>query len=333
MLFLCKSKSFCAQFAALFHHALQFKPIIMFSLFITAVTLVFAGGPTAIEPAEASSTPQDSLNRVDAVLPSEYGEVIYRINEDSPKQLYIIGISHRSPESGKNNDDTVRTQAEIFRIGEWLNRNNGLELLLPEGYFGSRKDFNASDAFSAGLDTVRLHEELADESRFINAEMLLLEHYDMRASQVENRKIYDAVLSSLEKLRKDDLDLSSEAKLDELHFLQDVRTAMLLQNIPDVIENELVNGTIRRSSAMFTIGLNHVQDIIRYLDENPVNINVPEAVTSEIEDYRAELDLIKKGYGITIIIPRTLADNARLLQVMNLDRIQVAQGDTAAVVH
>ncbi|MFO7607555.1 MAG: hypothetical protein R6W72_14795 [Desulfurivibrionaceae bacterium] len=266
-------------------------------------------------------------------LLAEYGQVIYRVNEDSPKQLYIIGISHRNPASGRNNSDTVRTQAEIFRIGEWLNRYKDLELLLPEGYFikNSRLFNKASDPNNNLSDNVQLHERLADESHFVNAEMLLMESFDMRASQVEDRNIYKAVRSSLNNLKTGDLDkLSPRQKLAELKFLQELRTAKLLQNIPDVIESELRNGTIRNSFAMFTIGLNHVTHIIRYLDENPFSIDAPKD-HANLNDFNAELDLLKKGYGITIILPRTLANNAELLETMNLTRIQLASKEAETI--
>lgn len=65
-------------------------------------------------------------------MPAEYGDIIFRINPHSPKQLYIVGISHQDPNSGANNSTTVQTQMEIFRIGEWLKANRRLDLLLPE---------------------------------------------------------------------------------------------------------------------------------------------------------------------------------------------------------
>ncbi len=307
------------------------KPQFPAAIALFAATALIALSIGLINPGKGAAQPL--VNNSVPDLLAEYGQVIYRVNEDSPKQLYIIGISHRNPTTGRNNGDTVRTQAEIFRIGEWLNRHKDLELLLPEGYFlkNSRLFNKASDPNNNLSDNVQLHKRLADENHFVNAEMLLMESFDMRASQVEDRNIYKAVRSSLKNLKVDDLDkLSPRQRLAELKFLQEIRTAKLLQNIPDVIESELRNGTIRNSFAMFTIGLNHVTHIIRYLNENPFSIDAPEDLAN-LNDFNAELDLLKKGYGITIILPRTLANNAELLEAMNLTRIQMASKEAVTI--
>jgi hypothetical protein len=325
MLFSHTPRSSNAQSAAALQGCFKRKPLTTIAFFAAAALIAFSAGLLNTGAAAAKPTGNNPVTEPMPLL-AEYGEVIYRVNEDSPKQLYIIGISHRNPATGQNNSDTIRTQAEIFRIGEWLNRYKGLELLLPEGYFikNSRLFNAASDPHEILYDNVQLHKKLADENHFVNAEMLLMEYFDMRASQVEDRNIYNAVRSSLENLQVDDPDnLSPRQRLAELKFLQELRTAKLLQNIPDVIESELRNGTIQNSFAMFTIGLNHVTHIIRYLDENPFSIDAPEDLAN-LNDFNAELDLLKKGYGITIILPRTLANNAELLEAMNLNRIQMA---------
>ena len=265
-------------------------------------------------------------------MPLEYGKVIYRINENSPKQLYIIGISHRDPETGRNGSTTIQTQADIFRIGEWLHRNRELQLLLPEGYFSAAETCPpvlAQDS-SSRLDSYLLRQKLADESRFVNAEMLLKENCRLRVSQVEDRSIYDAVFQSLRNLKTTGTAQSSpQERLAQLQYLQEVRTAVLLQKIPAIIDNELNNGRIHNQSAMFTIGLNHLQDIVRYFENNAIQINSPEASRMQPADpYTAELNLLKTGFGVTIIIPRTLADDRRLLQMTNLDRILLAYGRT-----
>lgn len=285
----------------------------------------------------SSAADQDIILPDYPVMPSKYGEIIYRINEKSPKQLYIIGISHRDPGNGVNDGNTVQTQAEIFRIGEWLNRNLNLELLLPEGYFVEKKDYSpaltpmeeAGDDLPVSLlNNVLLLEKLADETRFVNAEMLLMEQFNMPASQVEDRKIYNAVYQCLGELREKRFERLPPAEMIvELEYLQDIRTAALLQKIPEVIEDELQNRTIRNPSALFTIGLNHIQDILHYLEKNKILIDALPHDLNHLQNYRdAELNLLTSGYGVTIIIPRTLADNRGLLQMTNLDRILLADG-------
>jgi hypothetical protein len=53
-------------------------------------------------------------------IPVEYGEIIYRFNEKSPNQIFIIGIRHRDALTCLNGDNTSRVQAEAYKIGDWL---------------------------------------------------------------------------------------------------------------------------------------------------------------------------------------------------------------------
>jgi hypothetical protein len=269
-------------------------------------------------------------------MPLEYGEVIYRINAKSPKQLYIIGISHRDPDSGTNNGTTVQTQMEIFRIGEWLKKNQQLNLLLPEGYFKGKKTspsdlqaaLQAINPFHPGkLENSFLQEKLAADKPFINAEMLLMEHHSIRACQVEDRKTYDAVRTSLGKLKTAKAQPSDSAdNIAELRYLQEVRTAQLLQNIPSVIEDEFHNGSIGNRTALFTIGLNHIKDIFRYIENDGISIVPPSASNIQPDILKTKLNLLKTGYGVTIIIPRTLANDRKLLKMTDIDQILLADG-------
>lgn len=302
--------------------ALLTTALFCFLLFLTATS----------DPASASRATNASLLPDEGAIPSEYGEIVYRTNSNSPKMLYIIGISHRNAASRMNTANTVQTQMEIFRIGEWLNRKMALDLLLPEGYFNQRTDYFPQTVSSTGQapisqpDLLLLQARLADETSFVNAEMLLMEQFNMHASQVEDRKIYNAVRSGLGKLNAGNDERLAAAGWAELHYLQQLRTAVLLQNIPAAIEDKLLTGKIRNHSALFTIGLNHLQDIIRYLEEDTIRIEAPSPAASQFDGYQAELNLVRQGYNITIIIPRTLADDRRLLQMTNLDRYLPAKG-------
>ena len=68
-------------------------------------------------------------------MPAEYGDVVYQLNPEKPDQVFIIGISHRDSLTLANDANTSNVQAEVYRIGEWCIRNEGVELLLPEGFF------------------------------------------------------------------------------------------------------------------------------------------------------------------------------------------------------
>lgn len=258
-------------------------------------------------------------------LPEQYGSIIYRVNEQASGQLFIVGISHRDAENQVNHHNTPKVQLEIFRIGEWLHRNLDMELLLPEGYFSGEPGGSCCKEHgrAAKMDPDLLYARLADDARFVNAEMLLTEQFVMHTAQVEDRPLYNAVCTCLGELtKKSCAPMHMTAKLDELQYLQGMRTARMLQKIPAAIEAKLNEGTIRKPSAMMTIGLNHIQDIIRFLEQNTVTITPPDQGSDQLESYSAEIDLLRKGYGITVIIPRTLADDRPLLQATHLDHFR-----------
>jgi hypothetical protein len=304
------------------------KPLLGTSLVICTLLVLSTSGSIVASP-EHSHDPAGFLD-----MPAEYGDAIFRINPHSPKQLYIIGISHRDPNSGANNSTTVRTQMEIFRIGEWLKENRRLDLLLPEGYFAAGKSISspspsanhASKQLPPVLDNAYLQESLAADSPGVNAEKLLMQHYNLHASQVEDRMIYNAVRSSLGKLKTagDGSDEIADI-IAELIYLQEVRTAQLLQNIPGVIEYEYLRGAVGNRSALLTIGLNHIKDIIRYIENEEIYIESPSGIQSD--SLTSTLNLLQRGYGITIIIPRTLADDHKLLRMTNIDRILLTDGE------
>ncbi len=131
-------------------------------------------------------------------IPEGLGKVIFQIPGNGDKEVYIIGQSHRSAISGANGTHTVKAQAELYRIGEWLVQNENVRLLLPEGFFKrspavSIKKASLSDSDpvkAAPLDDQTLEEKLADTNVFVNADMLLKANFDIQLQQVEEPEIY-----------------------------------------------------------------------------------------------------------------------------------------------
>jgi hypothetical protein len=261
-----------------------------------------------------------------AALPPEYGEVIYCCNEKSPNQLFIIGMSHRDAVSRLNGLNTSRVQAEVYKLGEWLIQNRGLELLLPEGFFkkkppAAQKMVRTADqkgSHPAPLDLKILEEKLSDTTSFINAEMLLMKNYHLQTEQVEDPKWYDAVARFIRKLVSSDNSSDYYLVKSELDYLQERRTAAMLQEIPGIIDAEYQQGSIKGKKAFFTIGMSHLHKIIKYLDENKIRIYSPLAGSNKNGDYVADLNLLRENFGVFIIIPRTLADDQRILEINHL---------------
>jgi len=263
-------------------------------------------------------------------IPVEYGEVIYRSNEKSLNQIFIIGIGHRDPLTYLNGNNTSRVQVEVYKIGDWLIRNQGSELLLPEGFFKStsakigKKNINAPERETSctPLDMKVLEERLSDNKTYVNAEMLLKENHPLRLRQVEDKDLYDAVRTDIFKLvscRGNASDYSSVKS--ELDYLQEKRTAAMLQKIPKIVDEEFRQGNIKSKKAIFTVGMLHLHKIITYLNENRIKIYAPLLTPNGSEDYIAELNLQKENFGVSVILPRTLADDQKILEINQLDKI------------
>lgn len=262
-------------------------------------------------------------------LSPDRGEVVFTCNQRSPNQIYIIGMGHRDTLTHANGSNTMKSQIEVYRIGEWLIQKEGLELLLPEGFFSKEASDEKKDLIKTAasvnskivsFDTKTLEEKLGQENVYINAEMLLMESHSIKSKQVEDINLYNAARENINLLEKygDDTFESLYIK-SGLDYLQEKRTAVMLQNIPVVIDREYSAGRIKSKKAIFTIGLSHISGIIKYLKQNKIEIISP--AFTQYEDYLSGVKLLENDFGVTIIIPRSLADNRELLKLTRLDAI------------
>jgi hypothetical protein len=263
--------------------------------------------------------------------PAQYGEVIYQTNEKGPHQLYIIGTAHRDSLTCLNGSLTPRVQAEVYKIGEWLIDQRGIELLLPEGFFknGSKKvskekaqAVRAKKRSPEGMDIKTLEERLSTNKTYVNAEMLLIRDHSLRVQQIEEKGLYDAVGNGISKFVNSGKDLCDyTAQKSELDYLQERRIAAILQNIPERIDEEFRQGNIHDRKALFTIGMSHLPRIIKYLNEKRITIPSPLPPSNKSDDGLGELNLLKGNFGVSILIPRTLADDREILKLNGLDKI------------
>ncbi len=232
-------------------------------------------------------------------FPAELGEVIYSRRGEPGRHIFIIGQNHRSSVSGLSNTGTLSCQSEIYRIGEWLIANHQLGLLLPEGFFAdneglTRTEKGSWDTPAKRLDEQKLQALLSETSRFVNADQLLSSHYGLCLGQVENVDLYQKIRTLLFQYR----DRADRRTLRDIHSLQHARTYLLLDNIPEVVEEAYLAGLTPNHSAMFTIGLAHIEDIMELLQDK----NGPKP------------ELFDQGYGITIIIPKSQTSNRLISQ-------------------
>ncbi len=294
--------------------------LFLFSSFIFFLFLIQLLAPARVQ-ADPKNTQGQGDQTVTLSLPSSYGRVVYSYNATSPNTVYVIGISHRDSRNRLNGSDTVKTQAEVYKIGEWLNRTRNLNLLLPEGFFGAPDTHNDPGQVRPGpaLDDDALVKTLANTSHFINAEMLLMEQFHMLACQVENQRLYNDVLNLVFKLEETHDDPAAALSLKmQIDRLQEKRTAAILQNIPTVIETEFQEGMIKNKNALFTIGLNHIATIINYLKNNTVHSQPHLSAVSSKNGSCDGMNLKNKGFGVIVIIPRTLLQDREVMRMTNL---------------
>ncbi|MBE0574603.1 MAG: hypothetical protein IH613_01775 [Desulfuromonadales bacterium] len=242
-----------------------------------------------------------------ADLPVEFGAVVFQVNHDAPTQLFIIANSHRSVVTGANGADTLQAQIETFRIGEWLIRRRQVALLLPEGFFGSWTVAEPAAISDVGFDGATLTRWLADTSGFVNAEMLLHEHYGVDLEQIEDRELYRNVRESLSAGSDAVGDLGSVIG-GRLEYFQKCRSAAILQGVPAVLAHANRRGHGAPASAMLTIGLGHLGDIIEFIESGEIHIPAMRTGGADLPAVQVPLDLFKSPTGITVIVPHSLLE-------------------------
>jgi hypothetical protein len=228
----------------------------------------------------------------------------------------------------------LKTEEQVYQIGDWLVHHEGVDLLLPEGFFANKTPKIEVEKFKAAFKKSKcngipgmkeIEERLVDDKTYVNAEMLLNENHPLRLRQVEDEQSYIAVRDGILKYvntGKDSCDLVSIKS--ELDYLQERRTAALLQRIPGIVDDEFRQGNIKVKKAIFTIGLAHIYKIVEYLNKGRIDIAPPSSTSNQGKGYAAELTLRKENFSITVIIPRTLIEDRKVLEMNGLDKI-VAQ--------
>ena len=107
----------------------------------------------------------------------------------------------------------------------------------------------------------------------------------------------------------------------ELDYLQERRVAAMLQRIPEIVDGQFKQNAIKEKKAIFTIGMMHVHNIIRYVNHQKIAVQAPASASAKGSDYTADLKLLKENFGISVILPRTLAINQEILKINHLDKI------------
>ncbi len=301
---------------------------------LAALAFLFLAACTGVHTGERDFSASAQLPDTTR-LPELYGEVVFHHDGAGPNHLYVIGVGHRDSITRRNGNKTARIQAEVYKIAEWLVLNKHVELLVPEGFFekpagkACRYDRPRKTERLKGASLKRLEKCFADDKNPTHAGLLLLRNYRLGVKQIEDRALYDAALDCLVTLENNRNSPSATLPVEsELKYLQERRTASMLQRIPDVVGDEFREGNIRQRQAIFTVGLNHLSEIIQYVTAKKIEVCPPAPASLKNENYIAEVNLLNENFGITIIIPRTLAEDDDVLKMTRLDLIVSSQIST-----
>lgn len=162
---------------------------------------------TRVHPADTHRLQTEPRPVNGPAIPSSYGRVIYQRPGRSDKHIFIIGNSHRNALTRRNGANTAQTQVELYKIGEWLIRTEGVELLLPEGFFqrapagreppskalAVQKESGQESGQKHVAATRPLEELFSDDTLQISAEIVLKAKFGLQIHQVEDEKLYFAV--------------------------------------------------------------------------------------------------------------------------------------------
>jgi len=218
---------------------------------------------------------------------SSYGTVVYEKNPEAEKQIYIILQTHRIINNGITYESEFfpEIQRNICRIGERLIREEGAEVIFPEGVIEGEDHY---ESFK------RIREERRDlRARIRNAG-------DEELKEMINEGTFGGMAGGYiavgndsyivgpedERLFRDATRLMSEEKGEEpsKKFLElsENRTERIMNNIKRKMSEERGKGRIIRERGMFVYGSEHKKEIIEYAERT------------------------SKDYGIKILAPRLI---------------------------
>ena len=98
-----------------------------------------------------------------------------------------------------------------------------------------------------------------------------------------------------------------------MDLLQDKRTAVMLQKIPEIIGKEYGEGRVKTRKAIFTIGLAHIPSILKYLREGRMRLFTPISSFGPKNHSFQELAPQQQKFRVSIFIPKSLPEAPSLL--------------------
>jgi len=260
-----------------------------------------------------------------------YGRIVYQTRPEAPNQIYVVGQWHEHPITKAVTPEVIRVQSEIFRIGERMVKKRSLELILLEGIF----EGESQEVRNENVRKIRgaLQKEGLLESMHTFDDTTLERLIDIRKKGIINAQggYWLAIAYGLTIQGADDADLhrlelqtiGGKYRVSGLSgvvrtaagkviqefvaiddYLNQLRTAYTLLNTPRIIEQEYAAKRIKQRKALMVIGAEHIPDCIEFVKNDHARCIPPSS--SKAPPLDQPLGYAAAGYGVTIIMPRTV---------------------------
>jgi hypothetical protein len=82
------------------------------------------------------------------------------------------------------------------------------------------------------------------------------------------------------------------------------------------VEREFQAGSIQSKNAIFIIGMAHIAEIIQFLEAE--SIVLTPAREELVRSAPCELELLRENYGVTVILPHSLAEDQEIMRLTKL---------------
>ncbi|MHB8764042.1 MAG: hypothetical protein ACYDA8_06860 [Deferrisomatales bacterium] len=109
--------------------------------------------------------------------------------------------------------------------------------------------------------------------------------------------------------------------LADLEQVQKRRSAVMLQNVAPVVQEEYRERRIRNRRVILTVGLAHLEEILRSLSEERTKVAPLTGPPARGPGFESELEWLDDDFGVTVIIPQSLWEDRVALRVARLDHL------------
>lgn len=264
-------------------------------------------------PLVAESAQKASESRSDKIVPEEYGRIVFQKNPNAENQLYIIPNSERHPDTGIFDEHELKVQVSVYRIGEHLIKSRGVKLILEEGLFaehdyrGLHENYRLKVKRELG-NKFKLSPSDSDLEQIliagtgsiggdygIDASDLLGLYHQTINQGAENKNAYNSA----------DRFLRDPSHDFVLQYFNELRSALILINAPNVIAREIQAGRIKTRTAIMPIGNAHLDEMVRFVQDDRASVRDSLGKIA----YERPLEYGQKNYGVTVIEPKGLIAN------------------------